>query len=152
METEKAVLVKSASSKGSELDDWTLRESGAASGTYTAEGKPRASEAGWRGMNKWGHPKGSEFQRMWQFKLHLASRILFQAGCLDPRGVATWQTGQPRTSFLLLSSSFGQQTKDSGGRFGSWDFLFVFHIRAIQTLAKRSAIFRKVRMEAHRGR
>lgn len=50
------MLIKSASSKGSELDDWTLRESGAASGTYTAEGKPRASEAGWRGMNKWGRP------------------------------------------------------------------------------------------------
>ena len=149
------MLIKSASSKGSELDDWTLRESGAASGTYTAEGKPRASEAGWRGMNKWGrppgHPKGSEFQRMWQFKVHLDSRILFQAGCLDPWGVATWQTGHPRTSFsshLVLDN----RLKILGEGFGSWDFLFVFHIRAIQTLAKRSAIFRKVRMEAHRGR
>lgn len=53
---ETGVLIKSAASEASKLDDWTLRERGAASAVYTAGGKPRGSAAGWRGMDKWGGP------------------------------------------------------------------------------------------------
>lgn len=57
----------------------------------------------------------------------------------------------PEPPSRLLSFRFGQQTKAFGGRFWVLGFCFASPIRAIQTLAKCSAIFREGSVEAHRG-
>ena len=105
-------------------------------------------------MNKWGGPldKGQWISRMTAVLGTPGSQNPLHAGCLGPRGMATGQTGRPRASSRLLSFHFGQQTKDSGEGSGSWGFWLAFHIRATQTLAKRSAIFRTVSVEVNRGR
>lgn len=59
-------------------------------------------------------------------------RVPFHAIYFDLQSMATGKTGEHRTSFLLLSFNFGQETKASLGiGLGTWVFVLFFHVRAI---------------------
>jgi len=129
------------------------------SDVYTAERKPRGSERGREGMNNCrqppAHPRGAEFEMMTAVQgtsgapgsLSGGSTLTFRARLPE---LAIPEPPEP--SSLLPSFNCGQGTKDCLGMVWVQSFcFFVLHVRAIQTPAKCTAVFRKDRVETHQG-